>query len=69
MKFQGISLRDLITPAKAFRETVLNTQDRDQWLKETYKIQEQSHGLSEKPPKGVRINSGFRLLVYQAFSY
>ena len=54
IKFSGISLRDLITPAKAFRESVLNVQDRDQWLKETYKIQEQSHGLGGDMAQGER---------------
>jgi glutamate synthase domain-containing protein 2 len=54
IKFQGISLKDLITPAKAFREKILNTQDVDQWLKETTKIQKQSHGLDEDIPQGLR---------------
>ena len=54
IKFQGLSLKDLITPAKSFRETVLNTTDVDQWLKETYKIQQQSHGLGEEMSQGLR---------------
>ena len=59
VKFQSISLKDLITPAKAFRNTILNVQDREQWLKETYKIQEQNHGL------GVEMSQGSRTIDHE----
>jgi glutamate synthase domain-containing protein 3 len=53
-KFANLDLRPLILPAKALRGTILNVRDRDQWLTENHKIQNQDHGLEASVPSGVR---------------
>jgi glutamate synthase (NADPH/NADH) len=53
-KFANLDLTPMILPASELRDSVLNKGDRDQWLKENHKIQEQDHGLGDDVVEGQR---------------